>query len=392
MSVNFVKILYITHSCPYPPNKGDRIRSFHLLHHLANKYDVTLLYPIFSRSDSEHREVLQRYCAAVYAVNHSPFLATLKCLLALFKGQPLTLAHFDSRQLREIVERENFDVALADCSSMAQYVLALSQPKVVDLVDVDSEKWKMYSKKTFFPFSWIYGLEAQRLREFEAKIVKHTEACLVTSERERQCLDASDHVFVVPNGVDLSYFSPNANGLARESATLLFIGAMNYFANVDGVLFFYNEIFPLIKRKVPSVKFIIAGMHPTKTIQRLAGPDTIVTGYVPDIRPYLNEATVCVVPLWIARGVQNKVLEAMAMNVPVVATSMANAGIRAKDGQDILLADDPEEFSKSVVVLLKDSNFRDKLALSARQLVEDSFSWEHSLKKLDEAIGLATCL
>jgi glycosyltransferase involved in cell wall biosynthesis len=133
-------------------------------------------------------------------------------------------------------------------------------------------------------------------------------------------------------------------------------------------------------------------MHPTKTIQRLAGPDTIVTGYVPDIRPYLNEATVCVVPLRIARGVQNKVLEAMAMNVPVVATSMANAGIRAKDGQDILLADDPEEFSKSVVALLKDSYFRDRLAMSARQLVDDSFSWERSLKKVDEAIGLATCL
>ena len=387
-----MKILYITHSCPYPPNKGDRIRSFHLLHYLASKYDVTLLYPSFSRSDTEQREVLQRYCAAVYTVSHSLFLAKLKCFLALFHGQSLTLAHFDSRQLREIVERENFDVALADCSSMAQYVLALSQPKVVDFVDVDSEKWRMYSKKALFPLSWIYRLEAQRLRKFEAKIVKYAEACLVTSEDERQYLDAGNHVFVVPNGVDLGYFSPHANGSARVSPTLLFMGAMNYFANIDGVLFFYNEIFPLIKREVPSVKFIIAGMHPTKAIQRLAGPDTIVTGYVPDIRPYLNEATVCVVPLRIARGVQNKVLEAMAMNVPVVATSMANAGIRAKDGQDILLADDPEEFSKSVVVLLKESYFRERLAMSARQLVDDSFSWERSLKKVDEAIGLATCL
>jgi len=382
-----MKILYLTHGCPYPPNKGDRIRSFHLLRHLSSQHDVTLIYPSFSIDDLAQREVLNKYCSDVFAIPHSPFLARLKGLLALLQGQALTLGYFYSRRLRESLMEVSFDVVVADSSSMAQYVLDFPQPKVVDFVDVDSEKWKAYAQNTSFPISWLYRLEFHRLSRFEQEIVRRTEVCLVTSEQEHKYLEPCDHVLVLPNGVDLDYFNPNFHDSSVENNTLLFMGAMNYFPNVDGVEYFAREIFPLIKQQVPTAKFVIAGMHPTKRIRRLAGPDIIVTGAVPDMRPYLNDATVCVVPLRIARGIQNKILEAMAMNVPVVATSVSNAGINARDDQEILLADTPESFAKAVVTLLRDANLRECLAKQARQLVENRFSWDHSFKQLDVAIG-----
>ena len=381
-----MKILYVTHSCPYPPNKGDRIRSFHLLRHLSSQHKVTLIYPGFSTHDLDQREILKKYCVDVFAIPHSPFLARLKCLLALLKGQSLTLGYFYSRGLQERIQWGSYDVVIADCSSMAQYILDLPQPKVVDFVDVDSEKWNTYARSSSFPLSWLYRLESQRLSRFEQEIIQRTEACLVTSEHERKYLGLNDHVFVVPNGVDLDYFCFNRCDSVAASHTLLFMGAMNYFPNIDGVEFFVREIFPLIQQQIPSVKFIIAGMHPAKRIQRLAGPDILVTGSVPDMRPYLNKATVSVVPLRIARGIQNKILEAMAMKVPVVATTVSNAGIHAKDGQEVLLADTPEFFAKAVLRLLRDHNLGESLALQARQLVENKFSWEHSLQELDVAI------
>ena len=384
-----MKILYITHSCPYPPNKGDRIRSFHLLRHLSSQHNVTLIYPSFSTHDLNQREVLKNYCAEVLAVPHSPFLAKINCLLALLQGRSLTLGYFYSSGLQGSIERGRYDVVVADCSSMAQYVLDFPHPKVVDFVDVDSEKWKTYAQTSSFPVSWLYRLEYQRLRRFEQEIIERSGACLVTSEQERQYLGQSDHVFVAPNGVDLAYFNPDRKDSADVNNTLLFMGAMNYFPNIDGVEYFIREIFPLIKQQIPTAKFVIAGMHPAKRVQRLAGSDVIVTGSVPDMRPYLNEATVSVVPLRIARGIQNKILEAMAMKVPVVATSVSNAGIHAQEGVEILLADAPELFAKAVVKLLREPHLRECLAMKARQLVENRFSWEHSLQQLDVAIGRA---
>jgi len=381
-----MRILYITHSCPYPPNKGDRIRSFNLLRHLSSQYEVALIYPSFSPSEVEKREVLQQYCDTVYPIQFSPFFSKFKCLLALLKGESLTLAYFQSKKLKQKVDREHFDLAVADCSSMAPYVLALSQPKIVDFVDVDSEKWKIYSKKASFPLTWIYHLESQRLRLYEEEIVNRTHACLVTSEQERKSLPPESNVVVVPNGIDFNYFHPNRSASSPECSTLLFMGAMDYFANIDGVLFFHKRIFPLILQEIPDVKFIIAGMNPTKEIRRLEGPNTIVTGLVPDMRVYLNGASVCVVPLRIARGVQNKVLEAMAMKVPVVATSVANEGIHAQDGREILLGDSPEAFGKAVLTLLEDLVFSDSLAVRARQFVEREFSWDRSFEIVDNVI------
>jgi glycosyltransferase involved in cell wall biosynthesis len=187
----------------------------------------------------------------------------------------------------------------------------------------------------------------------------------------------------VPNGIDFQKF-PAAEEYIKNS--LVFFGAMNYFANIDGVLYFHEQILPLIKNRVPDVQFTIAGMSPVRKIRKLSGENVIVTGYVPDIRNYVAQASVCVVPLRIAKGMQNKVLEAMAMEVPVVATTAANRGIEARDKKEILLADTPAEFAKATLALLRDVGLHKEIAANAKQFVLKNFSWDTHLKKLNDVI------
>ena len=193
-------------------------------------------------------------------------------------------------------------------------------------------------------------------------------------------------MFVVRNGIDLEYFSPR--GLPNPN-TVIFTGAMNYFPNIDGVLFFHREVLPRIQQEIPSVKLIIGGMDPDPSIQQLESEHVMITGFVPDMREFLEKAAVCVVPLRIAKGIQNKVLEAMAMGIPVVSTSEANSGINAVHNRDLMVANDPQSFADAVVRLLRNEKLRRTIASNARGFVEQQFSWEHNLRQLDQAMAMA---
>jgi sugar transferase (PEP-CTERM/EpsH1 system associated) len=269
---------------------------------------------------------------------------------------------------------------------MAQYVINLPYPKIVDFVDIDSQKWQYFSSMTSFPHSLMFRTEAKRLSRFEKLLVKRFDYCIVTSSYEKSLLNNSSHITVIPNGVDQQYFAAQN---APTDGAILFTGVMDYFPNSDAVIHFHHDILPLIKRQVPSVQFIIAGMHPTAQIRKLADRHTIVTGFVPDIREYLSKAAVCVVPLRIAMGIQNKILEAMAMGVPVVATSVANRGINAAHGREILVADDPESFAAATTRLLNDQSLRQTITKNAKEFINQNFCWEKHLNKLDELIVAA---
>lgn len=381
-----MRVLYLTHGCPYPPNKGDRIRNFHILKHLSQTHSVTLIYPSFSQQDVDQSSYLKGFCAAIHTVRLSPLLAKLKCCISLLGDRSLTNAHFYSDRLRRLIDEQEYDLAVVDCSSMAQYVLDVAQPKVIDFVDVDSDKWKLYASMNTFPKSWIYKREFKKLQDFEAKLVKEFEASVVISENEKQLLPQTDRLFVVRNGIDLEYFSPREK---YDPDTMIFTGAMDYFPNIDAVAYFHEQIFPLIKKERPGAKFIIGGMNPAPRISALQSDDTFVTGFVPDMREYLGRAAVCVVPLRIAKGVQNKVLEAMAMGVPVVSTSSANEGIHAIDQRDLVVADDPSRFADSVIQILENNERAKALAQQGRIFVERNFAWEENLRQIDLAIQTA---
>jgi polysaccharide biosynthesis protein PslH len=379
-----MKILYLTHTCPYPPNRGDRIRCYHILKHLSKNHKLTLVYPVFDTEHHACQDHLRQYAESVIPVKYNRLISYLFCVNSIFSKQPLSISFFYSRRFAKIVRKLSPEVILADCSTMAQYTLNLSYPKILDFVDVDSQKWCDFSSMTCFPYSILYRIESKRLAQYEKLLTKSFNYCLVTSRYEKALLGNISNIIVLPNGVDQRYFSTHNTS---TDGLIIFTGVMNYFPNADAVMYFHRHIFPLIKRDAPSAKFIIAGMHPPSRIRDLADRNTTVTGFVSDIREYLSKAAVCVVPLRVAMGVQNKILEAMAMGVPVVATSVANRGINATPGQEILLADDPESFAAATTQLLNDQSLRDMITKNAKQFIEQNFRWEKNLMRLDELIS-----
>ena len=382
-----MNILYLTHTCPYPPNRGDRIRCYHILKHLSRNHDLTLLYPVF---DDQHHlcpEHLQQYCRTVIPVKHHIFRSYLSCFRAIFSNRSLSVSFFYSKILKKFIQKLSPDMILVDCSTMAQYALDMPCPKILDFVDIDSQKWDRYSSMTGFPYAPIYRIESRRLDQFEKFLLRRFDYCLVTSSHEKSLLDSAPHIEVLPNGVDQQYFT---TPYTPVDGSIIFTGVMNYFPNSDAVVHFHRHIFPLIKRQIPAAQFIIAGMHPTPQIRKLADRQTTVTGFVPDIRAYLSKAAVCVVPLRIAMGVQNKILEAMAMGVPVIATSIANRGINARHEREILVADEPASFAAATTRLLTDQNLREAIRENAKQFIDQNFRWETNLQRLDELIAEVT--
>jgi sugar transferase (PEP-CTERM/EpsH1 system associated) len=256
---------------------------------------------------------------------------------------------------------------------MAQYVMKSEVKKVMHFVDCDSAKWQQYSKSARVPMSLIYAREFKLLRRYEAEIVQNSNLILVVSEAEKKEFAkfvSTDKFIVVTSGVDTDFFP---SSVTTRQKNLVFTGVMDYFANVDAVLYFCKEILPLIKEEHSDIKFFIVGRNPTAAVRSLGTiKGVFVTGYVQDIREYLHKAVVSIVLLRIAQGVQNKILESMASGLPVVTTSKAALSLRAQPGRDILIADTPEDFSNKVSMLLKDNSLRRRIGESARKYVEEN--------------------
>jgi sugar transferase (PEP-CTERM/EpsH1 system associated) len=268
----------------------------------------------------------------------------------------------------------------------------------MDFVDVDSDKWAQYAKYTSFPKSWIYGLESQRLSVYERKVAEAFDHSIFVTDSEVKIFKNKNphikNVTAISNGVDLDYFSStfsqeqSARSQAPETGNqqpiIVFPGAMDYYANVDGVVWFTKEVLPLIKREVSEIQFYIVGGNPKKAVLSLSLNNGVkVTGYVPDMREYLNKATVVVVPLRIARGIQNKILEAMAMGIPVVATPQAFDGIEAQPDRDLLLGEGAEKFAEGVIQLIRKVALRKSLSDNARRTVEENYCWSKNLSRFD---------
>lgn len=388
-----MKILFITHRIPYPPNKGDKIRAFNIIRHLSRKHSISLACLADDIDDLKYRAELKKFCYSVDSVYLNTFWAKIRSIVCLFSSLPLTLAYFYSRKLKRIVREklrnEKFGLIFIYSSSMAQYVLdAGPVPKIMDFVDVDSDKWRQYADYKAFPKNIIYRIEEKRLRRYEKTIATSVNQSIVTSQAEAELFKSAIpgiHISPVPNGVDYEYYKPDYS--SQKENSLIFMGQMDYFANVDGILYFYREILPLIREKIPSIKLYIVGGRPAKELIRLNNNGVVVTGYVRDARPYVRKSAVCVVPLRIARGVQNKILEAMAMGVPVVTTSEANKGINAKDKEEIFINDNPAGFAESVLDLMNNPELRATVAAKARRFVESKFNWEQNLQKLEEILS-----
>lgn len=395
-------LLFLVHRIPYPPNKGDKIRSFRLLEYLSRSYRIHLGTFIDQPSDRRYCDVVRQYCATTWFGTLSPAWAKAKSLIGLVTGEALTLPYYRQRGLARWIcaLRHQHDIrhVLIYSGAMAQYVLGREfdgMHRIIDFVDVDSEKWRQYSTLKKFPMNWVYRREAERLGEFERRVATTFAASLFVSQQEvavfrRELGETPSFVVSMGNGVDSDYFAPDPtrpSPFADPVPPCVFTGAMDYWANEEGVTWFAQHILPKLRRHIPQIGFYIVGMNPTASVCQLERlPGVTVTGGVPDIRPYLQHAGVVVVPLRIARGIQNKVLEAMAMGRPVVATPQALEGINAQVEREILVAETSDEFTRQVLQAW--GGQCDDIAHSARAFVQREFAWETKLPLLTQLLTM----
>jgi sugar transferase (PEP-CTERM/EpsH1 system associated) len=399
-----MRILLLTHRLPYPPNKGDKIRSFNLLEYLAKRHEVFLACPVDEPEDMAFVAELERRCAGVLAVRIDGRSKVLAGLQALFTGTAISVRHFHAaalqRRIDEFLDTQDVDAVFCFSSPMAEYVFRSRHAhgklrralRLIDLIDVDSFKWQQYRDRSPVPQRWVYAYEAWRLGDYERHIAAEFDRLFLVSEQERAYMPSGarvDHLQALSNGVDLEYFAPR--GAPRAGPlSVVFTGVMDYWPNVQGVQWFADAVLPRIRAELPDTRFVIVGSKPTEAVRRLAErPGIEVTGFVQDVRDYVANAAACVVPLKIARGLQNKVLEAMAMGKAVVCTSQSLEGIRANHGADLLVADDEAGFAAQVVDLLQSPQRAEEIGRNARRCVERNYSWEANLRPLDSLLERA---
>ena len=385
------KVLFLAHRYPYPPNKGDKIRAFHIAEHLRKGHEVSLGFVTTPGDEAPDlkwaRNFHGHYCGRV-----SQIARLFRAGVAFVSGAPLSVATFRHDGLKRWVAAQRPDVIYAFSSAMAQYVpqdLPTGARMILDFVDVDSEKWRQYAETQSPPRRWFYGMEAKRLLAFDRAQAARAAASLFVSEDEKRIFDrlspetAATHK-AIANGVDVAYFDPAAVApRANLSKTIVFVGMMDYWPNIDAVTWFAKDILPLVRAKHNDATFQIVGAKAVAAVTALGQREGVeVTGAVPDVRPFVAAAAVVVAPLRIARGIQNKVLEGMAMARPIVTTAGALEGINAARGRDVLVGETAGEIAEAVISVL-DGRAPPGLGAAARAFVVKNHEWAANLGKLD---------
>lgn len=389
-------LLFLSHRVPYPPNKGDKLRSYHLLRFLAQRYRVFLGTFVDDPADWQHVETLRELCADVHVASLDPRIARLRSLQGLLTGEALTLPYYRNAALASWVDKtiaeQQIDRTVVFSSAMAQYVQGRrGLLRIVDFVDVDSAKWGQYAPSRPWPLSTIYRRESQRLLQFERTVAQDADVSVFVTAAEANLFhqlapDCNARVVAIANGVDTSYFDPSGtfeSPFAAGEAPLVFTGAMDYWPNIDAVAWFATDILPQVRRSWPAAVFYIVGMRPAPAVQALAkAGEVVVTGSVPDVRPYLRHARMVVAPLRVARGIQNKVLEAMAMEKAVVLSAAPATGLTATPGEAYEVAADADEFAQKVL-RLADERRAESMGHVARAHVLAEYGWNANLAPID---------
>jgi sugar transferase (PEP-CTERM/EpsH1 system associated) len=396
-------LLLLTQRIPYPPNKGEKIRHFQILKHLAKNHNVHLGCLVDDPDDWQHVETVKSLCADAYVARLDRRFDALSHLKALATGDALSVALYRHAGLAAWVSRTlatvRPDIVFVCSSNMAPYVMShphRGRTRIVDLVDVDSEKWRAYAGQKRGPMRWLYRREAKMVSALERQVAHQADYSTFVSDAEADMFrhlvpDRAGTIVGISNGVDCAYFDPDGGFAAPYNVgvpNFVFTGTMDYVPNVDAVTWFANEILPAIRRNLPDAQFHVVGANPTPAVQNLTRIKSVyVTGRVPDVRPYLAHATAAVAPMRIARGIQNKVLEAMAMARPVIVTSDALEGIDAAPGSELLLANDAAAFAAAAYRLAADVTEGRKIGDAARRRVVADFSWEGRLQGFDRLLS-----
>ena len=388
-----MRVLYVCHRFPYPPKRGGKIRPFNMIRHLAQSHEVHVASLVRSREEAEEGRGLAQHCAHYEMGRVRNPIQLMRMVARLPTPVPSSMGFFYSRQVargvREMLAAERFDLIFVHCSSVAQYVEGVNgTPKILDFGDMDSQKWLDYSRHKPFPLSMGYALEGRKLEAAERRLASRFDLCTATTRAEWETLESYATGVPTdwfPNGVDSEYFAPSDE--PYDANTISFVGRMDYYPNQQCMFDFCATTLPRLQQRRPDLKLLIVGADPAPAVRRLGRQAGVtVTGSVPDVRPYLRRSALMVAPLNIARGTQNKILEAMAMGVPVVTSRIAGGGVDASAPDHFLVGSTPDEYAAAILRVIEDPAERKRLAQAGRERMLSHHGWEPSMRRLDGII------
>lgn len=389
-----MKILYVCHRFPFPPKRGGKIRPFNMIRHFTGQgHEVTVCSLSRSATEANEGTGIAGHCKHFEMASVKNPIQTLRMLVRLPLLTPSSMGYFYSPDLQRRVDAllasEKFDLIFVHCSSVAQYVEDVQGiPKILDFGDMDSQKWLEYANYKPFPLSLGYRLEGTKMEMAEKRLAKKFDLCTATTRAEWDTLQsygAAPATDWFPNGVDAGFFKPD--GEAYDPDTLSFIGRMDYYPNQECMFDFCRNTLPLIQARRPTAKLLIVGADPSPAVRQLAElPGVTVTGSVPDVRPYILRSAAMVAPLNIARGTQNKILEAMAMGVPVVTSPAGAGGVDAEDGVHFLVGDRPAAYADACLRLMQDAGERARFSTAGRERMLTNHDWQASMRRLDTIV------
>lgn len=390
-----MNILYVCHRFPYPPKRGGKIRPFNMVRHLSSKgHQVTVCSLARSEAEAEEGRGIAPHCAGFEIGMVSNPVQVLRMVARLPLLTPSSMGFFYCPDLQQKINRllssRKWDLIFVHCSSVAQYVAHVRDvPKILDYGDMDSQKWLEYANYKAWPLSWGYRLEGFKMLAAEKRLARCFDMGTATTRAEWETLDSYDTGLVTdwfPNGVDAEFFCPDET-VSYDRDTISFIGRMDYYPNQECMFRFCRDIWPRLKTVRPGLKLLIVGADPSPAVWKLAELDGVtVTGSVPDVRPHVRASALMVAPLNIARGTQNKILEAMAMGVPVVTSRVAAGGVDAESEKHFLVAETAEDYARQILRVCSDDNERKRLAEAGRARMLSNHAWPRSMDRLDAII------
>lgn len=384
-----MKLLFTANRFPYPPYRGDKLKIYHLAKRLAEHHELHLVTFLQDKKDLRYLPELQKIFKEIHLVPLSRTHSYWNSLVAVFRKEPFQVRYFSAaameRQLETLRQQHQYDAVHVQHLRMAQYWAAFKDvPRILDLPDAYSLYWKRRIDAKKGIMKWFTRTEQRRVFDYE-QILEEYELSLVCSREDQEYLQKErgiGNVQLLPNGVDLTTFSQENHNYTLDK-NILFTGNMDYAPNVDAVLYFTREIFPLIRQKIPGVRFVIAGQRPVKKVLELAAADIEVTGFVKDLSEMYSNAAIVVAPLRFGAGTQNKVLEAMAMGVPVVSRNIGFNGLNITSGEGVILALETETFAAQCTRLLQSAALREQTGRRGRAVIERQFDWNVVARKLE---------
>ena len=383
-----MKILILLSRVPYPLDKGDKLRAFNQIKQLSKKHQLILFALNDKKLDDKALDELKKYCSAISIIKFSKFTIFLNLIRALFNGKPLQVGYFyfnkAQKKVNMLVAKHQPDHIYCQLIRTAEYAKPFANiPKTLDYMDVFSKG--MERRKSMEPFYWkpILWLEHRRLLRYERTIFSFFNNKTIISEQDKNLIQhpKKQEIKVVRNGVDTSYFK--AIPFEKEFE-LLFNGNMNYPPNIESVEYLVTKIMPLVWKKLPRVRLLISGASPSKKVLALESKRVIISGWVDDIRENFAKSKILVAPMLTSIGLQNKLLEAMAMQLPCITSTLANNALGAKQNEQIMVADSPEQFAQNIIELLKDEAKAKKIAANGYKFVINNFNWQSATSELEQ--------